>query len=135
MEKLDHEHGKLKSAFIRYRDRVLNTFQKNPEYAKVPIADYGEKRITGLSYNKGMLFFTLFYHLVGEEKFIRIIRSYHQEFIDKGASLNDFVSHIKETSKFDLTKLIQEWIFGIQSSDFIMNQLTLDEILKHYREK
>ena len=48
---------------------------------------------------------------------------------------NDFVSHIKETSKFDLTKLIQEWIFGIQSSDFIMNQLTLDEILKHYREK
>jgi hypothetical protein len=132
-EKLENKESMLLSAFARYLNETRETFQENSDYAYIPLSEYGKKRITQLSYTKGMLFFTVFYYLVGEEEFFRILHSFHRKYIHQGASLNDFADHIKHSSKFNMTKCIQEWIFDTKSSKYILDQLSLDTIVNIYK--
>jgi hypothetical protein len=133
LEKLDGEKGSLDRAFQRSAGRVRDAFGRNPACAEVPISRYGEENLTGLSYTKGMMFFTVFYRVAGEEEFIRVMRSFHQHFFHKGASLDDFARHIQDVSKRDLSGLVQDWIYGTQSSEWIRNEISLDDIVKHYQ--
>ena len=131
-EKLDAKAGSLQKGLALRRKRFRAQCQRNPKLRTTPIADYGKEDLTDASYTKGAIAFWLLYRLVGEKTFIDIYRSYYKEYGSKGATLKDFVTTVKRVSGKDLQKFFDEWIYGAQSSNHLLGDLSLEQILELY---
>lgn len=132
-ELLDGENGAIQRGAERLRDRFIASCRKDDRYRTTPIADYGRENLTGASYTKGMVFFTLLYRLVGEERFDRTIRDYYAAHPDGKASLKDFVAAWKAMEGSPLDRFLQEWLYGTVSSELLLGPDSLEQILARYR--
>ena len=133
VEKLE-KRKVLLQATERILNRVNEDFKKNPQYQKIPLIEFGQKNITGLSYSMGMILFQVLYNLVGEQEFNEIIGSFYQEYYQSGATTEEFVQHVKRISDIDLTKFFDDWVFGTHYSDYIKEGLSIDKIVHKYRK-
>lgn len=133
-ERLDDKKDALKNGYARLRQRFIQQCERNPKAKDVPIIDYGRERLTDLSYTKGMLFFTILYHLMGEKDFLEAMASFYQNYVRTGASSEDFLTHLKKRSKsdIDLDKLYEEWIHGTESSRLVLDNVPLEKIIQRY---
>jgi len=75
LEKLDNKVNAVSEAAQNYLDRVRSTFNEKEEYQTIPIKDYGAHDMTDYSYTLGMVVFAIFYDLVGQDHFNKIIGS------------------------------------------------------------
>ena len=132
-KKLEDKKGALEKGVEWASENFRRKCQNDPKCKDVPIIDYGEEMLTDLSYSKGMIFFYILYRLVGEENFIGIISTFYQEYNETGATSEDFIKHTNEVSNVDLTKLFQEWIYGSKSSEYIINEVPIEEIIRNYK--
>ncbi len=132
-EKLENKKGMLKKGLEEKRRDFRQQCRWNPKLKKVPIADYGIEDLTDASYSKGMIAFYVLYRIVGEETFINIVRTFYQKYGDSGAALKDFIKLAKESSKTDLTKFFGEWIYGVESSEYLLSNMSIEDIVAKYK--
>ncbi len=132
-EKLEEKTDALLSAEAKVLDSVREYFVRNPEAARTPMIDFGRADITELSYTKGMLFFDLLFRLMGEKDFLAALASFDQKFAANGATAQQFLDHMAAHSSVPLEKLFREWVAGAESSSYILDRLTFNEISSKYR--
>ena len=133
-EKLDGQTGSLQKGLAQCRSKFRSQCRQNHKLKEIPISQYGIQDCTDASYSKGAIAFWVLYRLVGEQTFIDIYRSFRQEYADKGATLEDFVSTVKKCSGKNLQKYFAEWIYGAQSSQYLIDDLSLEQIVELYEE-
>ncbi len=133
-EKIEHKTDALGKGAQRLSESFRRECQKNPQCKDVPVIDYGKEMLTDLSYSKGMILFYVLYKLVGEDEFFKIIGTFYQKYNQTGATSDDFVNHAREVSSIDLTKFFDEWVYGNESSEYIINEIPIEEIVKKYRQ-
>ncbi|MBA7650278.1 hypothetical protein ES703_58081 [subsurface metagenome] len=132
-EKLEDKKGALEKGVEWACENFRRKSQNDPKCKDVPIIDYGKEMLTDLSYSKGMIFFYVLYRLAGEKNFYEIIGKFYQEYNETGATSEDFIKYTNEVSNVDLTKLFQEWIYGSKSSEYIINGVPIEEIIRNYK--
>jgi aminopeptidase N len=132
-ERLESKSDALIEAVKKMRERMKKTYVEHPGWKKVPISSYGEEDLTDLSYRTGQIFFYILYELMGEEPFLDAVGSFYQDYYESGASLDDFVLHIKKRSSVDLSILFKEWIYGVEAGRVIASDASLTEIIARYR--
>jgi len=133
-EKLEDKPDAAEMAVNAMRDRLRKNFTQHPEWTDVPMIDYGTENITDLSYRKGQIFFYILYELMGEELFLETMGSFYQKYFDSGATAQEFVDHVKNCSPMNLDVLFEEWIFGAKSSELILSETSIAEIIERYRQ-
>ena len=133
-EELENKTDAAKKGAQRCAERVRKAFEKNPEYRDVPMMDYGEEDMTDLSYTKGMVMFYTLYKIVGEEQFKELIGSFYQEYHTRGATADEFVEHCRRKSRVDLTDIFNDWVYGIESSEYILDGFSVEDIINKYRK-
>ncbi len=70
---------------------------------------------------------------MGEKEFLAAIGGFQRDFSASGAAAKDFLESIAAHSSIPLEKLFREWITGVESSSYILDGLTFEQILKKYR--
>ena len=131
-ERLDDKAGSLKKGLAFHRERFRAQCRRNPKLKDIPVAEYGTEDCTDASYTKGAIAFWVLYRLVGEQTFIGAYRRFCQEYRSEGATLADFVTTVKSASRVDLQKFFDEWIYGTQSSHYLLGDLSLEQIVELY---
>lgn len=132
-ERFENKKGSLKKAVEWCSENFRKTCEEHPEYKEVPLVNYGKEGITGLSYSKGMVLFYILYTLVGEEQFNEIIGTYYQAYGKTGATVDNFVNHAKKVTQKDISKFLEEWFYGTQSSEYLMKKISVQEIINKYK--
>lgn len=134
-ERLDNKKDALKSGYGRLHKRFIQQCERNPECKDVPIIKYGDEDLTDLSYTKGMLFFYLLYHVMGEEDFLDAMGTFYQKYKKTGATSEEFLNHVKRRSKQSLDRLYEEWIFGTESSRLILEGIPVENLIRRYQQQ
>lgn len=112
-------------------EKVKKQIEDNSNFASTPIIEYGEKNMTDYSYSKGMLFYYILYHTVGEKAFFEAIKGYYDEFKDAGSTTKEFAEYLKSRFKnSSVDKLINNWIFTNQSSIHLSNSKMAEDLWK-----
>jgi aminopeptidase N len=112
-------------------EKVKKQLKNNSDFASTPIIEYGEKNMTDYSYSKGMLFYYILYHMVGEKAFLDAIKGYYDEFKDTGSTTKEFAEYLKRTfNNYSVDKLINDWIYTNQSSIHLSNSKTIEDLWK-----
>ncbi|GAH04015.1 unnamed protein product, partial [marine sediment metagenome] len=134
LERLDNKPDALIKGYERLSDRFRQQCERNPKYKDVPIIEYGNEGMTDLSYTKGMLFFYLLYHVMGEKDFLDAAGSFYQKYKYSGATSEEFLNHVKERSIQNLERLYKEWIYGVESSKLILDGFPAEDLVNRYKK-
>jgi hypothetical protein len=130
VEKLNDKHGYLDSAVAKTLFRLKKKLDTDTQFAKTPMIDYGKKNMTSFSYTKGLLFFYLFYKLVGEESFLSGLKMFYNEYRGSGATTRQFTDFIaKNVNNKRIGLLVNSWVFTNESSQQIKECIDVDDLL------
>ncbi|MBN2030052.1 hypothetical protein JW824_07370 [bacterium] len=132
-EKLDKKQNVVSEAAQRFLDRVRNTFNEKKELQTIPIKDYGVYDMVDYSYTLGMVVFAIFYDLVGEDYFNKIIGSFYSAYNDRGATLNEFINHCKKLTPIDLEGFFNDWIYTTKGIQLVVEGKSFDELKQYYK--
>jgi hypothetical protein len=116
----------------RDRESFIRRVNRDKRNSETPIAEYGKYELGANSYTKGAWSLYVLHQLVGEEQFRQIIRTFVSEFRDKPADFKDFQQVAERVSRRDLGKYFDEWIFGVASSQLLLDKIPVTEIVKRY---
>jgi aminopeptidase N len=114
------------------RDYFIKRVKRDQRNFDTPIAEYGKYELGGNSYTKGAWSLYVLHQLVGEEQFKQIIRTFLSEFKDKPADFKDFQQVAERVSRRNLGKYFNEWIYGAESSQLLLDKVPITEIVKRY---
>ncbi len=133
LEKRKNQDGIL-DANTEHRRRIYRSQYKNsPKAHSTPMIDYGKERLTNLSYTKGMLFFYVYYKLVGEEEFLNTIGNYYQTYVQTGATTEVFLECIKNSASTDISRFVNEWFYTVEIDEKILEDTPLQDLVDMYR--
>lgn len=116
-----------------YRENFRSAVKKNSRSATTPIAEYGKEELGRVSYTKGAWSLYVLNQIVGDEKFNQIIRVFLTEFSDRPSGFAEFQSVAERVSKRELSRFFKEWIFGAESSELLIGNASVQEIVERYR--
>lgn len=133
LEKIDGKEHAVSDEAEKYLDRIRSAFSEHEEYQQVPISEYGLKGMTHYSYSLGMIVFAIFYDLVGADQFNRIIGSFYVKYHSRGATLDEFISHCKETAGPGLEGFFEDWIYTCNGIQLVMDGKSLPELIQVYK--
>jgi hypothetical protein len=133
-ERLDDKPDALNKGFERLSDRFRQQCKRNSKCKDLPIIEYGNEGMTDLSYTKGMLFFYILYHMMGEEDFLDAAGAFYQNYKHIGATIEQFLNHMQQHTEKNLEKLYKEWIYGTESSRLILDGVSPEDLIKRYLE-
>jgi hypothetical protein len=126
--------GLLKRAANNNLRRLKRDFDRNPAMVKIPMMEYGNQRITNLSYTQPMVMFSLLYYWVGAEVFHNTMGGFYQEYLMTGASTAGFVSYWKQNApSYPLDAFFNDWIYTARFAEFVQDGKSFEEILEYYR--
>ena len=131
-EHLDGRSGAVAETAERMLERSVRFFEERPQYADVPLVDYGVHEITGLSYRMGMVFFTVLHELVGPDRFNRIVGEYYHRHAASGGSTAEFVALAQAEAGLDLTQLFDEWFYTTAWYELARAGTTMEEFVGRY---
>jgi aminopeptidase N len=134
LEKIDKRENAVSKEADKYLDRIRSAFNEHKEYQQIPIQDYGVKGMSYYSYSLGMVVFAIFYDLVGEDQFNRIIGSFYVQYNASGATLDEFINHCQETASRDLGRFFNDWVYTTNGIDLVMEGKALHELISFYNE-
>jgi len=117
----------------RARESFRRAAQKDARAAETPIAEYGKHELGRYSYTKGAWSLHVLHTLVGDAVFRRIIQEFLMEFAERPAGFRDFQSVAQRVSGRDLSRFFNEWIFGAESSNLLLEGRSAEEIAARYR--
>jgi aminopeptidase N len=110
---------------------IRENFEQHPERQEIALSEYGEHRITDLSYSVGMLLFAVLDELVGEEQFNRIMGEYHQRFAATGT--DEFVVLARSLSNLELGPFFHDWMYTTQWYHYVRDGATREDLVAVYR--
>jgi len=117
----------------RMLTRMREDLANHPDWKATPMASYGEKDLTDLSYRMGQIAFYLLYKSLGERAFLETMGGFYQDYSGKGATTREFVEYVKKRSAVPLDKLFDEWVFTAKAADLILSGSSLAAIVVRYR--
>jgi aminopeptidase N len=106
----------------RRRDRFIKSATEDRKNYETPIAEYW----------KGAWSLYILHQLIGDEAFKRTIKTLRSEFSDRAAGFEDFVKIAESVSGKNLKNYFDDWIFGAESSRFLVEKVSVKDILKRY---
>ncbi len=121
----EEDMEKSRDLFVRWAEYDRQVFE-------TPIAGYGAKELGRHSYTKGAWSLYVLYRLVGESTFRTIIRTMLLEFKGRVINFQEFYKLCERVSSRDLRDFFQEWIYGIESSQLLIEGVSIDDIVKRY---
>ena len=117
----------------RARESFRRAAQQDARAAETPIAEYGKHELGRYSYTKGAWSLHVLHTLVGDATFRRIIQEFLAEFAERPAGFRDFQSVAQRVSGRDLSRFFNEWIYGAESSNLLLEGRSAEEIAARYR--
>ncbi len=121
----EEDMEKSRDLFVRWAEYDRQVFE-------TPIAGYGAKELGRHSYTKGAWSLYVLYHLVGENTFASIIRTMLTEFKGRVINFQELQKLCERVARRDLRSFFQEWIYGIESSQLLIEKASIDDIVKRY---
>lgn len=134
-EKLNEEKADLvKKAGNRFLKRLKNNFEKNPKLLNTPMFEFGNEQLTDYSYSQAMLMFSVLYYWLGEENFNQVIGGFYQKYYKSGATTSDFTIYCEKSIPSSKLKIFfSDWVYGTGYANFILNDMSIDDIVDHYK--
>jgi len=130
-EKIENKNNYLEERAQLTLKKVKKQIATSEEFSDTPIIAYGVKNITDYSYSKGMLFFYVLYHTVGEEEFFKAMKGYYLTFENSGATTKEFAEYLKNYfSSNKVDKLVNDWIFTNQSTSYLLRCEKVEDLWK-----
>lgn len=121
----------LKEKMELYRQYYIKSIDSDKTNYCTPICEYGKYEIGYNSYTKGPWVLYVLNEIVGDDIFNKIIRNFLNKFKDKEVDFKDFESIVNETSHIDFNKFFSQWIYGIESSEFLYTGKKLSYMIKN----
>ncbi len=115
------------------RKVFLQWVESDPRYAQTAIADYGRHEMGGLSYTKGAWSLYVLHQLLGEEKFLELIRRLLSDSGERGVDFNDFQRLAEQVAGRKLDRYFSDWFFGAESSQLLLDNVPIEQIVQRYR--
>jgi len=115
------------------RDIFIKWANYDKKYFDTPIADYGKYEIGNLSYTKGAWSLYVLNKLIGDETFNRLIASLLNEGKKNPINFESFKITAEKTIGRKLDKFFEEWIYGSQSSQLLVDKISIEEIINRYQ--
>ena len=131
IQRFDGERA-LQADMERSRSNFVQWGQYDPQVLNTPIAGYGLKELGRHSYTKGAWSLYVLYRLVGEKTFASIIRNMVNEFTTQPIDFKKFQNLCERVAKRNLQKFFQEWIYGIESSNLLVDKVPIADIVARY---
>jgi hypothetical protein len=97
----------------------------------VPFSDYGNRDMTGRSYDVGDLMFATLYDLLGAAQFNRVVGGYYRQF-PNGATTRDFVAFARRTASPDLSAFFEDWMFTPRWTKVLATATSTADLAAHY---
>jgi hypothetical protein len=123
-------------AFSSHMERLRQNFARRVNQDRqafdTPIADYGKRELGRFSYTKGAWSLYVLYTMVGEKDFEAIIHSLVTEFHDRTVTFRDFQTLCEQVSHRNMAKFFSEWIYGIESSRLMIEDVPVSDMAKRY---
>ena len=116
-----------------YGDAFARAVQQDRQNYETPIAEYGRNELGDNSYTKGPWVLYVLHQIVGEQHFYRIIKTFLSEFSDGQADFGDFQKVAEQITGKDLDLFFNEWIFGIESSQYLLDKALIQQIARKYQ--
>jgi hypothetical protein len=117
----------------RFARHLQGVYERNPEYASIPIKEFGNHDLGGLSYTVGALYYYILYNLVGPQEFNGMIESFYAKYYERGATTDEMLAHYQGRTNIDLSRFNDDWIRGTAYVSYIIEGLTPDEMVAMYR--
>ena len=119
---------------LQYRNRFRHDVQQNARNASTAIAEYGTEELGENSYTKGAWSLFVLHEIVGDENFNQIMRTFLSDFSARPANFKDFRGVVAQVFGRDLSRYFDEWIFGTESSQLLLGNASIQEMVQRYRE-
>jgi aminopeptidase N len=113
--------------------RLRTRLPDNPDWARVPLVDFGREHMTDLSYSVGALYFDLLYRLAGRDAFNTIIRDYSAGFGRRGGNMTDFMGVVRANAGIDVSRLAADWIYTTVWTERIERFTEIHDLEDFYR--
>lgn len=100
---------------------------------KSPIITYGDLDLAYNSYTKGAWSLALIHGLMGDDNFDEFIRQLLAH--SKQSPFQNFQTFqllAEKQLNHSLKRFMNEWIYGVESSDLLLSELTLEEMIQRY---
>ncbi len=123
---------KFLEKMVSYRSAFIESTLEDKINFNTPIADYGKYEIGHNSYTKGPWVLYILHEMIGEELFRISIKRFVEKFRNKPADFMDLKESIEKSTGKDLSKFFQEWIYGVESSKYLIDNLTALQIIRKY---
>ncbi len=135
-EKLgDEPEGHTKKQIDKNIRRLSTQLIRNPQLNNIPLAQYGNKNMTGLSYTHGAILFATLYYWLGEETFNKLVGGFYQQYYDSGASTKAFTDYCIEHGKHkQLKAFFDDWMYSTSYTKYLNNNTTIDDIVAVYKK-
>ncbi len=115
------------------RKIFLQWVEAGPLYAQTPIVAYGQHELGGLSYTKGAWSLYVLHQLLGEARFLELMRRLLAEYREQPADFQDFQRLAEQVAGRKLDKYFQDWFYGADSSRLLIENVPIAEIIKSYQ--
>jgi len=117
---------------IRNQESFIRTAQRDSKNVETPIVEYGRYEIGENSYTKGAWVLYVLHRMVGEHEFQQIMRDFFSEYRDRPADFRDFQRIAGQVTGRDLDVFFNEWIYGAESSQYLIDRIPVEEIARKY---
>ena len=135
LKEIGDEKGLEEGMLIR--KKVFTEYiTKYPEARELTLNDYVEKGKGNhdhvMNYHKGAWVYYLLDKIVGDDTFNRIISSLYNDFEGRLVTNEDFINHAEKVSGKNLSMFWQDWIYSNKSTEFLLEDLPIEEMVKKY---
>lgn len=114
----------------QYRETFINNINQDYKNFSTPICEYGKYEMGYNSYSKGPWVLYVLHNIVGDKKFFQIIKKFLYENKERKVTFKDFEKTCERVSGIKLKNFFNQWIYGVESSRYLYNNLSVDDMVE-----
>ncbi|HEM46217.1 MAG TPA: hypothetical protein ENO23_04140 [Alphaproteobacteria bacterium] len=122
------------AALARTMADLHEWFEARPEFATVPMASYGERGWSSLSYSVGFLMYAVLYEVVGRERFDRFVGAYYRCCHESGAGTERLGREIERAGGPVAHEIARDWLWSTNWWPMVRDGWSFERIVAHYEE-
>jgi hypothetical protein len=99
----------------------------------VPMAEFGGRNLTDLSYGTGALMFYMLYESLGPKELDAALGSYIREYRETGSSTEEFVIALKEAGPSVVSAVLNDWLYTASWLDRMESGESVADLIESYQ--
>ena len=108
---------------------------RNERLKGIPMAEYGNKNMTGFSYTRGAILFSILYCWLGEETFNNLVGGFRRHYYESGASTETFTDYRVRRGKNKRLKIFfDDWPYTTGYTKYLRLDTTIEDIVAVYKK-